>query len=76
MLAQIRPQLDAVFDRYAGGADLLKILLSSVRAALVHGIRLIFVSSAAIMTAAIILNLLLRNIPLRRGAPQVDAPPH
>jgi EmrB/QacA subfamily drug resistance transporter len=76
MLAQMRPQLDALFGRYAGGADLLKTLLANVRVGLVHGIRLIFISSAAIMTAAIILNLLLRNIPLRRGAPKSEPPPH
>jgi hypothetical protein len=41
-----------------------------VRTALVHGINLIFVSSAVIMAVAVILNLLLRNVPLHHGAPK------
>lgn len=75
-LAQVRPQLDAMFSRYAGGADLLRTLLENVRAALVHGIKLIFISSAIVMTAAIILNLMLRNVPLRHGrAPSTPPEP-
>jgi hypothetical protein len=72
MLAQMRPQLDALFGRYPEGPALLKTLLGNVRTALVHGINLIFVSSAAIMAAAVVLNLLLRSVPLRHGTP---APP-
>ena len=63
------PQLDAVFGQNPGGLGLLKTLLGNVRMALVHGINLIFVSSAAIMGVAVVLNLLLRSIPLRHGAP-------
>jgi hypothetical protein len=43
---------------------------------MVDGIHLIFVSSAAIMAVAVLLNLMLRNITLRHGAPKTDAPPH
>src|ERR1035438_6366185 len=43
------PQLDKLFGRDPGGLALLKTLLGNVRMALVHGINLIFVSSAAIM---------------------------
>jgi hypothetical protein len=71
-LAQVRPQLDASFGRYPGGLALLKTLLGNVRPALVHGINLIFVSSAVIMGAAVILNLLLRSVPLRHGAPKAE----
>jgi hypothetical protein len=74
-LAQVRPQLDEIFSHYPGGMALLKTLLGNVRTGLVHGINLIFVSSAAIMAAAVILNLLLRSIPLRHGAPKADAHP-
>ena len=76
MLAQIRPQLDNLFAGYADGLSLLKSLLGNVRAALVHGINLIFVTSAVIMTLAVVLNLLLRSVPLKHGAPKVEAPPH
>jgi MFS family permease len=72
-LAQLRPQLDANFGRYPGGLALLKTLLGNVRPALVHGINLIFVSSAVIMVAAVILNLLLRSVPLRHGAPKAES---
>jgi EmrB/QacA subfamily drug resistance transporter len=69
MLAQMKPQLAKLF-----GAEpaLLQELMGHVRTALVHGINLIFVSSAAIMGAAVVLNLLLRSIPLRRGAPKAE----
>jgi hypothetical protein len=50
--------------------------MAGVRAALVHGINLIFVTSAVIMTLAVVLNLLLRSVPLKHGAPKVEAPPH
>jgi MFS family permease len=76
MLSQMRPQLDALFGQTAGGMELLKTLLGNVRGALVHGINLIFISSAVIMAGAVALNLLLRNVRLRHGAPKVDAPPH
>lgn len=76
MLAQIRPQLDEAFGHYANGMDLLRTLLSNVPVALVHGIRLIFISSAVIMAAAIGLNLMLRNIRLRHGPYKPEAPPH
>ncbi len=62
--------------RLSGGPALLKTLLGNVRGALVDGIHLIFVSSAAIMAVAVVLNLMLRNVPLRHGAPKTDAPPH
>jgi EmrB/QacA subfamily drug resistance transporter len=76
MLSQIRPQLDNLFGGYADGLNLLKSLLGNVRAALVHGINLIFVTSAVIMTLAVVLNLLLRSVPLKHGAPKAEAPPH
>ncbi len=76
MLAQIRPQLDSLFAGYADGLNLLKALMGHVRSALVHGINLIFVTSAVIMTLAVVLNLLLRSVPLKHGAPKVEAPPH
>jgi EmrB/QacA subfamily drug resistance transporter len=76
MLQQMRPQLDTLFGQTAGGMELLKTLLGNVRGALVHGINLIFISSAVIMGVAVVLNLMLRNIRLRHGAPKPEAPPH
>jgi EmrB/QacA subfamily drug resistance transporter len=75
MLPQMMPQLDKIFDHDPGGLALLKTLLGNVRLALVHGINLIFVSSAAIMAVAVVLNLFLRSIPLRHGAPKAETHP-
>jgi EmrB/QacA subfamily drug resistance transporter len=73
-LQQMMPQLASMFAGYPGGPGILAQLMASVRTALLHGINLIFVSSAVIMTAAVLLNLLLRSIPLRHGAPKPE--PH
>jgi EmrB/QacA subfamily drug resistance transporter len=75
-LTQMRSQLDAIFARYPDGPALLRRLLGNVPLALVHGIHLIFVSSAAIMAAAVALNLMLRNVRLRHGPHKPEAPPH
>jgi len=75
MLVQIRPQLDTIFGRTPGGPELLKTLLMNVRMALVHGINLIFISSAAIMAAAVVLNLLLRSVPLHHGSAKAEPHP-
>lgn len=75
-LNQVRPQLGATFGRYPNGMALLKTLLGNVPVALVHGIHLIFVSSAVIMAAAVLLNLMLRNIRLRHGPVKAGAAPH
>ena len=65
MLPLIRPQLDAGFGQYPGGLKLLHTLLENVRMSLVHGIQVIFLVGAVIMTASVLLNLMLREIPLR-----------
>lgn len=65
MLQQIRPQLDAGFAKYPGGPQLLKVLLADVRAALIHGIHEIFFVGAIIMCGAVVLNVLLREVPLK-----------
>ena len=78
LLLQMRPQLEAVFSRYAGGLDLMRVLMANVRTALIHGLHLIFVSSAVLMTGAVVLNLLLKNVPLRshHGPAPAEPPAH
>jgi EmrB/QacA subfamily drug resistance transporter len=76
MLAQIRPQLDSAFAAYPNGLSLLHTLLANVRTALLHGLQLIFVSSAAVMTAAILLNVMLKNVRLRHRIQDPEPPPH
>jgi EmrB/QacA subfamily drug resistance transporter len=73
-LTQIRPQLASTFARYPSGQEMLAMLMGNVRTSLQHGINLIFVSSAVIMAAAVVLNLFLRSIPLRHGTPKAE--PH
>jgi len=63
-----RAQLEEAFGRLPGGTELLRKLLGSVPGALVHGIQLIFLTSAVVMTASIVLNVMLRSVPLRSGA--------
>ncbi len=68
MLPLIRPQLEAGFGRYPGGLQLLHRLFENVRSSLMHGIHLIFLVGAVIMTAGVLLNLMLKEIPLRGHA--------
>jgi EmrB/QacA subfamily drug resistance transporter len=74
MLMQIRPQLEAAFGRYPNGLALLQQLFGNVRNSLMHGLQLIFISSAVVMTASVVLNLMLKNVRLRHGA-QAPEPP-
>src|ERR1700680_2017115 len=73
MLVQIRDQLEAQFGKYSGGIDLLHTLMANVRTALIHGLHLIFFTSAFIMAAAVLLNLLLKSVPLRKHAHDSEA---
>jgi EmrB/QacA subfamily drug resistance transporter len=65
LLVQMRPQIEALFGRYPNGLELMQTLMANVRESLVHGLHLIFVSSACVMGGAVVLNLLLKNVPLR-----------
>jgi len=79
LLVQVRPQLDAMFNQHPNGAALLETLMVNVRASLVHGLHLIFVSSACVMGGAVVLNLLLKNVPLRshhQAAPMPEPAAH
>src|SRR6185295_3711354 len=73
LLMQVRPQLEAGFGRVPGGAALLQRMLDGVKAALLHGLQEIFLWSAVIMTASILLHLMLKREPLRVRS-SVEAP--
>jgi MFS family permease len=75
MLGAMRPQLEASFAAYPGGLMLLQTLFLNVRDALIHGLHRIFVASAIIMAAAIVLHLALKDVKLRGYIAQVDSPP-
>jgi EmrB/QacA subfamily drug resistance transporter len=72
LLMQVRPQLEEAFGRVPGGAALLQHLLAGVKVALLHGLQEIFVWSAAIMTASILVHVLLKREPLRTRQPAAD----
>jgi len=74
LLPQLRPQLETIFSHYENGAHLLDTLYVSVGAALLRGIRWIFIISAVLMAALSILNLLLKDVPLRHGPPPSSEP--
>jgi EmrB/QacA subfamily drug resistance transporter len=75
LLTQLRPQLDATFGQTAAGRHLLQMLLANVRTGLLNGLQRIFFASAVIMTLAIILHVMLRDVPLRRHhAPEPEIP--
>jgi hypothetical protein len=77
LLVQMHTQLEAAFGKIPGGLDLMRTLLASVRAALVHGLHLIFLASAIVMTFAVVLNLLLKNVRLRsHHVPESEPPVH
>jgi EmrB/QacA subfamily drug resistance transporter len=65
MLPLIRPQLEAAFGKFPGGLQLLQKLFDNVKFSLVHGIQVIFLAGAVIMSFAVLWNLTLREIPLR-----------
>jgi EmrB/QacA subfamily drug resistance transporter len=75
LLAQRRPELEATFAHYSEGTAILQSLFGNVRTALLHGIQLIFVASAVIMCAGVVLNILLKDVKLRRShAPEAEVP--
>jgi hypothetical protein len=54
----------ATFARYSDGTTILQRLFANVRVSLLHGLQLIFFTSAVIMCAAVILNILLKDVKL------------
>jgi len=75
LLGQMRGKLDATFGHSASGLHLLQMLMANVRIGLLHGLQRIFLASAVIMTLAIILHVILRDVPLRRHhAPEPEIP--
>jgi EmrB/QacA subfamily drug resistance transporter len=74
MLKQMQPQLEAAFSQTSGGLALMQRLLGNVPIALAGGLHLVFVLSAILMTAAILLHGGLKNLHLRHHAPEPEIP--
>jgi hypothetical protein len=67
LLPQMRPQLESTFGRLNNGPHVLETLYASVAPALLGGIQWIFLISAVLMVALFLLNLLMKDVPLRHG---------
>jgi len=67
LLPQMRPQLESAFGRLNNGPHVLETLYASVAPALLGGIQWIFLISAVLMVALFLLNLLMKDVPLRHG---------
>ena len=74
----MRPQMETLFRTYSGGLQLMETLLVSVRGGLEHGLHRIFATSAMIMLVVLLMNLALKNLPLRSShdAPKAEPPAH
>jgi EmrB/QacA subfamily drug resistance transporter len=69
LLMQIRPQLEAGFAKYPGGAQLLAQLMQNVRVSLAHGLQVIFWVGAGVTALVLALSLILREIKLKGEQP-------
>jgi len=65
LLVQMRPMLEGAFGHVPNGLAMMQAMMQNVKTSLVHGLHLIFVSSMFVMFGAFVLNLLLKNVPLR-----------
>lgn len=68
LVVQFRQRLEEAFGKYPGGLDLLHKLLDNVRNSLVHGLHSIFLLGAILMAIGLVVNLFLREVPLRKRA--------
>ena len=75
LLPQMRPQLEATFSRLNNGPRVLETLYTNVAPALLGGIQWIFQISAVLMVALLLLNLLMKDVPLRHGPVASSEPP-
>jgi EmrB/QacA subfamily drug resistance transporter len=75
LLPQMRPQLETTFSRFNNGPQILDKLYGSVGASLLGGIRWIFLISAILMVAVFLMNLLIKDVPLRHGPVTSSEPP-
>jgi MFS family permease len=65
LVVQFRSRLETAFGQYPGGLELLHRLLDNVRNSLVHGLHSIFLIGALLMAVGLLVNLFLRDVPLR-----------
>ncbi|HEX4999149.1 MAG TPA: MDR family MFS transporter [Terriglobia bacterium] len=74
LLPQMRPSLEQTFSHYENGPALLQDLYGRTGVALLGGIREIFLISAILMVALLVLNAFVKDVPLRHGPVQSSDP--
>jgi hypothetical protein len=75
LLPQMRPQLEATFSQFNNGPHVQESLYAVVPSALLVGIQWIFLISAVLMVGLLILNLFMKDVPLRHGPIATSEPP-
>jgi MFS family permease len=75
LLPQLHSQLEAAFSHYENGSKLLSIMYANVGTALLGGIRWIFFISAILMVLLFVLNVMIKDVPLRHGPHPSSEPP-
>lgn len=75
LLVQSRQQLAAIFMKTPGGLAMVQPVVSSVKAALLHGLQEVFFVGAVVMTVAVLPHLFLKREPLRTRAAIADTSP-
>src|SRR5262245_35354232 len=75
LLPQMRPQLETTFSKLTDGPHMLETLYASVPLSLLGGIQWIFRISAVLMVALFLLNLMMKDVPLRHGPVSSSEPP-
>jgi EmrB/QacA subfamily drug resistance transporter len=74
LLPLMRPQLEATFSHFENGPHILETLYMRVGTALLGGLQLIFMISAVLMAGLFLLNLMIKDVPLRHGPLPSSAP--
>jgi EmrB/QacA subfamily drug resistance transporter len=74
LLGTIRPRLETAFAKYPGGPALLNTLFGDVRVSLIHALQVIFVMGAIVMGVGVIVNAMLREVPLRGREAGIQPP--
>ena len=74
LLPEMRPQLEAVFSQYETGASCAGHTVRARGYGITSVIESIFLISAVLMVGLFLLNLLIKDVPLRHGPPPSPEP--
>lgn len=68
IVVQMRSRLEEAFAKYPGGTQVLQKLIENMHNALVHSLQVIFWVGTGVMVLTVLLNLMMKEIPLRGSA--------